>query len=140
MILRTNIRSIWATYPGHITRFLHEDAIFLPFLLFFWWASYMATIQKIIGLDLVLWTKIAWKIQIWSWMWGMRCITMSNLRFLMILEHFIHFLTYIRQLFPMLSTSAKDKNPLILTNFLCSFIWRVSHALHLTASWTFDMI
>ena len=46
---------------------------------------------------------------------------MSNLTFLMILEHFFCFLTYIRQLFPMLSRVAKDKNPLILTNFFMLF-------------------
>ena len=109
-------------------------------MLLFSWTSFMATIQKIIGSNLVLCTKIAWKIQIWSWMWGMRCITMSNLTFSMILEHFFHFLAYIIQIFSMNRKLLKGYDPIILTNFLCSFTWWGSHAGLSWARWTFGMI
>ena len=81
MNLKTYIRSIWADNPEHYARSTNEDAIFLPFLPILWLASFMATNQNIIGLDVIPCTKIAWKIQIWSQIWDIRCITSSNLTF-----------------------------------------------------------
>ena len=60
---------------------MNEYSIFLPFLLILWLASYMATKQNINALDIVPCTKISWKIQIWSQIWGIRCITSSNLTY-----------------------------------------------------------
>ena len=119
---------------------LNEDAIFLPFLLFFLLTPCMATNLKISGLDLVLCTKIAWKIQIWRCICCIRCLTCSNLTFWAILWLFFSYFKYIWQLFAMNPKLAKTFDTIFLTNFLCSFTWWGSYVGLMKTSLTFLMV
>ena len=100
----------------------------------------MATNLKISGLDLVLSTKIAWKIQIWRCICCIRCLTCSNLTFWAILWLFFSYFKNIWQLFAMNPKLAKTFDTIFLTNFLRSFTWWESHACLLTPSLTYGMV
>jgi len=140
MTLKTYVGNILASYLGDITRFWMKMPFSCLFLLFFLLTPCMATNLKISGLDLVLCTKIAWKIQIWRCICFIRCLSCSNLTFRSILWLFFSYFKYIWQLFAMNPKLAKTFDTIFLTNFLCSFTWWGSYVGLMKTSLTFRII